>query len=178
MTRGSDPRIRPAEPTLQKPPAFCSKASLVQIPNLDNAPMVFIQTFKRSNTDKSIYACPHPSIPTTIRSHVIAGYKIKILIYLQVSTHGTNLRVEPVERVRNGLAGCGDQTRDMTRFSRVNRNLASRVGLGLEMFKTSRVGSGRVGSGRVRTFTNARGSGRVRSSHLKKITGWVASDPT
>ena len=42
----SDPRIRPAEPTLQKPPAFCSKASLVQIPNLDNAPMVFIQTFK------------------------------------------------------------------------------------------------------------------------------------
>jgi len=133
---------------------------------------------KRSNTDKSIYACPHPSIPTTIRSHVIAGYKIKILIYLQVSTHGTNLRVEPVERVRNGLAGCGDQTRDMTRFSRVNRNLASRVGLGLEMFKTSRVGSGRVGSGRVRRFTNARGSGRVRSSHLKKITGWVASDPT
>ena len=67
----------------------------------------------------------------TIRDEpIIAGYKIKILIYLQVSTHGTNLRVEPVERVRNGLAGCGDQTRDMTRFSRVNRNLASRVGSG------------------------------------------------
>ena len=87
-------------------------------------------------------------------------------------------------------------------ISRVNREVAGRVGSGQEVLKShgsGRVGSGdfqisrvasgqvgsavfkisRVGSSRVKKVSISRGSGRVKSTHLKKFAGHpTRPDPT
>ena len=82
-------------------------------------------------------------------------------------TDGPGPRVE-----RDGPAGRGDPTSNMTRISRVDRNLAGRVRSGQEVFKVSR-----DRFGRLTRFSNI--AGRVRSGRsrwvrrLLNLTGGV-----
>ena len=100
------------------------------------------------------------------------GTKNDDRIIFEISTHGTDPRVEPAGQEK-GSRGLRWSDRRQTLISRVERNLAGRFGSG-------RVGSGGVenltgqvepgqevfksrGSGRVIRFTKSHGSGRVGS---------------
>ena len=121
--------------------------------------------FEHQNIAKSIYACPHPSIPTIARPHIASGLRI----------------CESNPRVKiNYLAGQSDPTH-MKPASRVNRKVAGRVGSGQGVFKSR--GSGRVKcssnfTGRVwsgQQFFKSRGSGRVSGCSKCRGSGRVGS---
>ena len=86
---------------------------------------------------------------------------------VEVSTHGPDSRVE-----RNVWRVEADPTRDMTRISRVARNLAGLGGWGQGVFTISRASSGRVKrfsnlTGRIGSGQVVSGISRVRSGQVK-----------
>ena len=167
-TRRSDPCFRPADATLQKLPAFCSKATLV--PTLNRTPLISCSNFK-TPPNLYTYVRIHPyqlHQAHTCHYGIKKNDNILFLTYRQPTgqVRGLNPRVQI-----DGLAGRDDPTRDMNRISRVNRNLAGRVGSRRVRRCSKSHGSWRVVSGgfqisrvessRVRSSSNL--AGRVRS---------------
>ena len=119
-----------------------------------------------------MYVGLHLSSPPAARQLMSVGYKKQRHAVEEVFSRGPNPRVELSDREKQ----LGDPTRDMTRISRVFRNLAGRVEAGEKVFKilTDRVRLGRTGSDRVgpeygpdRTGSDLIGHDRPESDRIR-----------